>query len=298
MSFSLHGHGRGLVMAASGVTVLSFDSLLVRLAATDGWNIIFWRGALMGLSLGLLCLDGRRLATLRGYLGVSLFSAILLGITSSLFVLAVMNTKVANVVVILSAAPLFAALFTHFFLHDPVAVRTWLAILSAMAGMLIVFSASLTGDGLVGDVYAVIAAAAVGGNLTLLRRHPNLDRIPLIAMGGGLSAFLAWPMATPLALTTQSYGILALMGLLQMPLATALINNATRHLPSAEVALFYLVEAVFGTLWVWWWLGEQPPQATLLGGFVILLTLFLNAWSGLRESNRRMVRPLGGNLHL
>lgn len=298
MSFSLHGHGRGLVMAAAGVTVLSFDSLLVRLAATDGWNVIFWRGALMGLSLGLLCLDGRRLATLRGYLGASLFSAILLGITSSLFVLAVMNTKVANVVVILSAAPLFAAIFTHFFLHEPVAMRTWLAIISAMAGMLIVFSASLTGDGLVGDVYALIAAAAVGANLTLLRRHPNLDRIPLIAIGGGLSAFIAWPMATPLALTTQSYGVLALMGLLQMPLATALINNATRHLPSAEVALFYLIEAVFGTLWVWWWLGEQPPQATLLGGSLILLTLFVNAWSGLRESNRRMVRPLGENLHL
>lgn len=290
-SFSLHGHERGLAMAAVGVTILSFDSLLVRLAATDGWNIIFWRSALMGLSLGLLCLDGRRLATLRGNLGASLCSAILLGITSSLFVLAVMNTKVANVVVILSAAPLFAAIFTHCFLHETVAIRTWLAIISAMAGMLIVFSGSLTSDGLVGDVYAVLAAAAVGGNLTLLRRHPNLDRVPLIAIGGGLSALVAWPMATPLALTTQSYGVLALMGLLQMPLATVLINSATRHLPSAEVALFYLIEAVLGTLWVWWWLGEQPPKATLLGGSLILLTLFVNAWFGLRTS--RMVQPAG-----
>lgn len=293
MSFSLHGHERGLAMAAVGVMVLSFDSLLVRLAATDGWNIIFWRSALMGLSLGLLCLNGRRLATLRGNLGTSLFSAILLGITSSLFVLAVMNTKVANVVVILSAAPLFAAIFTQCFLRETVAMRTWLAIISAMAGILIVFSGSLTSDGLVGDVYAVLAAAAVGGNLTLLRRHPNLDRVPLIAIGGGLSALVAWPMATPLALTTQSYGILALMGLLQMPLATTLINGATRHLPSAEVALFYLVEAVFGTLWVWWWLDEQPPQATLLGGSLILLTLFTNAWLGLRNSTPRMVQPSG-----
>ncbi|WP_413616372.1 DMT family transporter [Halomonas cupida] len=293
MFFSLHGHGRGLAMAAAGVTVLSFDSLLVRLAATDGWNIIFWRGALMALSLGLLCLSGRRLATLRENPGVSFLSAVTLGITSSLFVLAVMNTKVANVVVILSAAPLFAAIFTRCFLHETVAMRTWLAIMAAMAGMLIVFSGSLSGEGLLGDIYAVIAAAAVGGNLTLLRRHPNLDRIPLIAIGGGLSALIAWPMATPLALTTQSYGVLALMGLLQMPLATALINNATRYLPSAEVALFYLIEAVFGTLWVWWWLDEQPPQATLLGGSLILLTLFVNAWLGLRSSTRRMAQPTG-----
>ncbi|MBW5801544.1 DMT family transporter [Halomonas elongata] len=293
MSFSLHGHGRGLAMAAAGVTVLSFDSLLVRLAATDGWNIIFWRGALMALSLGLLCLDGRRLATLRGNPGASLLSVLLLGMISSLFVLAVMNTKVANVVVILSAAPLFAAIFTYCFLHETVALRTWLAIISAMAGMLIVFAGSLSSDGLVGDLYAVIAAAAVGGNLTLLRRHPNLDSIPLIAMGGSLSALIAIPMATPLALTTQSYATLALMGLLQMPLATALINGATRHLPSAEVALFYLIEAVFGTLWVWWWLDEQPPQATLLGGTLILITLFTNAWLGLRGSSHRLAQSPG-----
>lgn len=288
MFFPLHGHGRGLAMAAAGVTVLSFDSLLVRLAATDGWNIIFWRGALMALSLGLLCLSGRRLATLKEHPAAALCSAITLAITSSLFVLAVMNTKVANVVVILSAAPLFAAIFTRCFLHEAVAMRTWLAILAAMAGMLIVFAGSLSSEGLLGDMYAVIAAAAVGGNLTLLRRHPKLDRLPLIAIGGGLSALIAWPMATPFALTTQSYGVLALMGLLQMPLATALINNATRHLPSAEVALFYLIEAVFGTLWVWYWLDEQPPQATLLGGSLILLTLFINAWLGLRGTARRL----------
>ncbi|MFG6177353.1 DMT family transporter [Halomonas sp. THAF12] len=294
MSFSSHAHGRGLAMAAIGVTVLSFDSLLVRLAATDGWNIIFWRSILMCLSLGVLCLNGRRIATLRGHLAVSLCSAILLGITSSLFVLAVMNTKVANVVVILSAAPLFAAIFTRCFLREPVALRTWLAIISAMAGLLIVFSGSLSGDGLVGDAYALVSAAAVGGNLTLLRRHPNLDRMPLIAMGGGLTALLAWPMATPLALTTQSYGVLALMGLLQMPLATALINGATRYIPSAEVALFYLIEAVLGTLWVWWWLNEQPPHATLLGGSLILLTLFTNAWLGLRGATLRQVSSSDG----
>lgn len=293
MSYSFNDHGRGLLLVTIGVTVLSIDSLLVRLAATDGWNIIFWRGGLMGLSLGLLYLRGRRLATLRGHLGKSLASALLLAVTSCLFVLAVMNTKVANVVVILSSAPLFAAFFTRCFLLESVALRTWLAIALAMLGMLLVFFGSLSGEGLVGDIYALIAAAAIGGNLTLLRRHPDIDRIPPIAIGGGISAVVALPMATPLALAPQSYGVLALMGLLQMPLATALINSATRYLPSTEVALFYLVETLLGTLWAWWWLGEQPPHATLFGGSLILLTLFVNAWLGLRSSGTGCVRRYG-----
>lgn len=293
MPHSLHDHRQGLIMAAGGVFVLSIDSLLVRLAASDGWDIIFWRGALMGLSLSLLCLGGKRLASLRGHMMMSLSSALLLGLSSGLFVLAVMNTKVANVVVILSAAPLFAAIFTRMFLHEPVPLRTWLAIVLAMLGLLVVFAGGLSGDGLVGDLYALAAAAAVGGNLTLLRHHPTVDRVPLIAIGGFISALIALPMAAPLSLAPKSYAVLALMGLLQMPLATVLINSATRYLPSAEVALFYLLEAVLGTLWVWWWLNEQPPHATLLGGTLILLTLVVNAWLGLRHSGSRKVLPYG-----
>ncbi|WP_457809232.1 DMT family transporter [Kushneria sp. EE4] len=282
-------HSRGLTLATLGIVILSFDSLLVRLAATDGWNVAFWRGAFMALVMGLFYCQRRRLATLNAHRGVSLVSAGLLAAISLLFVMAVMHTRVANVVVILSTAPLFAAIFTRLFLQERVAARTWVAIGLAMLGLVIVFAGSLTGDGLLGDLYALGAAMAVGANLTLLRRYPVLDRLPLIAGGGVITALIAWPLATPLALETQSYAVLAIMGLVQMPLATALINNATRYLPSAEVALFYLVEAILGTLWVWWLLGEEPPEATLYGGLLTLVTLLVNGWLGLRRSRSRRV---------
>ena len=72
------------------------------------------------------------------------------------------------------------------------------------------------------------------------------------------------------------------MGLVQMPLATLLINNATRYLPSAEVALFYLLESVLGTLWVWYFLQETPANATLYGGALVIVTLVVHAGVTLR----------------
>ncbi len=99
----------------------------------------------------------------------------------------------------------------------------------------------------------------------------------VVAGGGLLSAMVALPMATPLALDAQRYGVLALMGLVQMPLATVLINSATRYLPSTDVALFYLVETALGTAWVWWLLGEAPTLSTLIGGSVVILVLVLHA---------------------
>lgn len=284
----LSAYQRGLLMVVLGVVFLSFDGLLIRLADTDGWTIVFWRGFLMFCVLGLLSLTGNRLATLRVNPYSSLASALLLGLISALFVLAVMNANVANVVVILSTAPLFAALFSRVFLKERVALRTLVAIVICMLGMSLVFLGEGAHGMLVGNLYALGAAAAIGGNLTLLRRFPDIDRIVVIAGGGLLSAAIALPLASPFSLDIPRYGVLALMGLIQMPLATVLINSATRYLPSTEVALFYLVETALGTLWVWWMLGETPTVSTLAGGAVVITVLMLHAWRGLHLERQRL----------
>ncbi|MGP9766123.1 DMT family transporter [Halomonas sp. AOP13-D3-9] len=287
---------RGLLIVILGVVFLSFDGLLIRLANTDGWTIVFWRGLLMFCVLGVLCSAGKRLATLRNSPFSSLASALLLGLISSLFVLAVMNANVANVVVILSTAPLFAALFSRIFLGERVAQRTLVAIAVCMLGMGLVFMGEGAMGMLAGNLYALAAAAAIGGNLTLLRRYPVIDPMTVIAGGGLLSAAIALPMASPLSLDAQRYGVLALMGLVQMPLATVLINSATRYLSSTEVALFYLVETALGTLWVWWLLGETPTTSTLVGGGVVILVLVLHAWLGLRLERQHLQLYPGFNV--
>lgn len=275
-------HRRGLLMVAMGAIVLSFDALLVRLAATDSWNVVFWRGFFIALSMGAATVVAGQWRGLRQFPAQAAVSSVLSGLGSSLFVLAVMHTQVANVVVILSGAPLFAAVFTRCFLAEPVPLRTWLAIVVAIFGIAIVFAGSLGGAGWLGDAFAVAAAAAMGGNLTLLRRYPTLDRTPLIAAAGLVSLLLAVPWAQPLGLGGQAYAVLAVMGLLQMPLALILLNNGTRYLPSAEVALFLVLETILGTLWVWWLLAERPPEMTFLGGGLVVATLVIHAWLGLR----------------
>ncbi|MBZ5487557.1 DMT family transporter [Halomonas aquamarina] len=279
---------RGLMIVILGVVLLSFDGLLVRLADTDGFTIVFWRGFLMFCVLGLFALNGRRLATLRLRPFASLVSATLLGMISTLFVLAVVNANVANVVVILSTAPLFAAIFSRVFLGERVALRTLVAIALCMLGMWLVFLGEGAAGMLVGNLYALAAALAIGGNLTVLRRYPEIDRIIVIAGGGLLSAAIAWPLATPFALDAPRFGVLAVMGLVQMPLATVLINSATRYLPSTEVALFYLVETALGTLWVWWWLGEEPSASTLAGGVMVITVLVVHAGLGLHRERQRL----------
>lgn len=278
----MNDSARGLLLVTSGIVLLSIDGLLVRLVQADGWSIVFWRGLLMFIALSAFSLSARSRASLLAKPLPSAMSAVLLALISIFFVLAIIHTTVANVVVILSTAPLFAALFTRFFLHEAVAVRTWLAIGVATLGIVLVFAGSFSASDLLGNGYALLSSAALGANLTLLRRHSSLARMPLIALGGLVAALIALPKAQPLGLDPASYLALGIMGLVQMPVATLLINSATRYLPSAEVALFYLLESVLGTLWVWYFLSEEPARATLYGGALVIATLVVHAGITLR----------------
>lgn len=289
-SETVPAHLRGTLIVGLGVLIISFDALLIRLAETDGWSVAFWRGLFMALSLGLFLVfrRGRTLIDPISSSGWAFFvSSTLFGLGSLFFVLSISHTTVANTVVILSVSPLFAAFFSRFWLQETVRPRTWIAIGVAIAGVVVVFYGSLDGGGGLGDMIALLAALTLGSNLTLLRRHPRLSRVTIIGLSGLLTAVIAWPLADPLSLSWQSYGVLAVMGLIQMPVALVLIAMGPRFLPSPEVSLLLLLETVLGPVWVWMAIGEQPALATLVGGTLIVVTLAVHSWFSLRETRRR-----------
>lgn len=279
-------HRRGTLIATIGVVALSFDALLVRLAMADAGVVIFWRGLLIALSLTVVLRWWRGLWSwqqiARGGVPGMVVSAGFAA-TLVLFVLAVLNTRVANVVVILAAAPMFAALFSGVFLREWVGLRTWVAMAACLVGILLVFGGSIGFGGWLGDLFALMAALVVGANFTVLRRSPVVDRMAAVAGAGLIGALVALPFVNPLNVTGGGMAALAVMGLVQMPVALACLGEATRYLPSAEVSLFLLVETVLGTFWVWVLLGEEPPGATLLGGGIVLTALAVHSAVNLRE---------------
>ncbi|MFC6670263.1 DMT family transporter [Marinobacterium aestuariivivens] len=284
-------HARGMLIAATGVLILSFDALLIRLADSSVYNVAFWRGALTCLATLLLtiCLRRRQQWPNSAALWAAGAAAgICYGLNTWLFVFSISHTSAANTVVILASAPLFAALFSRLFLGERVSRRTLVSICVSIGGVLLVFAGS-SGEGSSwrGDLAALILAANMGVMFTLLRRFPTVPRLPLIAFSGAFAALISWPMATPLSLEASSYGWLALMGLIQIPLATVLIMTAPRYLPSAEVSLFMLIETVLGPVWVWMALGETTGVHTLLGGTAILGAIATNTWLALRRSKER-----------
>lgn len=283
-------HRRGALLAATGVTLLSVDALLIRLAAAPVAEIVFWRGLLIAVALTAVFRLRRRRWAWRALLEGGWPAAALIfgfGVMQLCFVGAISNTSVANAVVILSAAPLFAGVFSGVFLREWVPRRTWLATAIAIAGIVVVFGGSLGLGNWIGDLIALLGAVVIGANYTLLRRSPDLSRLAAVAGGGLVCCLLVLPFAEPAAPGIRSMAVLAIMGLAQMPLALALMTEATRYLPAAEATFFYVVEAILGPFWVWLVLSEQPPPLTLAGGAVVIATLVIHSWVSLRGARPR-----------
>ena len=58
---------------------------------------------------------------------------------------------------------------------------------------------------------------------------------------------------------------------------------APRYITAAEVNLFFLLETIFGPLWVWLVIKEQPSIETIIGGSIIISTIAIHSALNLRK---------------
>ena len=270
---------RGLVLSIAGATIISFETLLLRLVAADLWTVIWWRGVLLGATV-LVCLLPRRSIQsllLQGWsegLAVLAFAAAIF-----CFVTAIQNTTVANTLVIGSAAPFMATILSWALLRERPPAATWIVVLVLIAGLFIIFHDSLRLNHLFGDVFALGYALCLGAYFVALRRCRGEAFLTIIGYGGLLSAFLAWPLASPLAVSANSLLFLALLGVFVVPLATLLLAQGTQHLAAPDVTLIMMLETILGPLWVWLVLDEAPDRATFAGGALIVATVVGHAYA-------------------
>lgn len=261
------------MLAGGGFLLISLDSLGVRLAATTSWNATFWLGTFTFLAMLIVVplRTGLSLARVARNGGTPLLTSGLLQAASiTFFVLALGLTTVANTVAIIAAAPVMAALISLAAIGERTRLRTWIGIVAAAAGILIIVSGSLGAGRLAGDLFAVAAITAFASNITLLRHYRDLNRLAVIGIGGLILAATAFVPAEPLDASIRSIAILAVLGAVTGATGRVGLITSTRYLPPAQVSLFAPIETVAATLWAWLFLAETPPPLTFLGGAVVV----------------------------
>lgn len=277
----------GLIVAFLGAFLLSFDTLLLRMIGGDPLQIAFWRGVLM-FAFGILAshlakrFARTNLKLINGSVGLTV--AACYGVASICFVTSALLTSIANMLVIVATAPLWAAVGAALLLNEVTPTRTWIACTLSLAGIALVMWPGLAQTVNIGDIIALGAAISMAAAFVISRR--SQENLALAPATGGLLSALVLALFVPEFRFSRpdQYALMALEGGLLVPLALGLIAMAPRYISAPQVGLFLLLETVLGPLWIWAVLKEEPTQFALIGGGIVVLTLSVHSVLSIRTA--------------
>jgi drug/metabolite transporter (DMT)-like permease len=266
------------------------------LESARSFEVTFWRSFSTLIALGLYFLATRRgavFAMFRDGGPALLVSGVMWSLMFTCFMLALTLTSVANVLITMSLAPLFTALLAHLLLGAQVAVRTWISIVLAGAGIAWMYAHGISAEpgALLGTLVALCVPIAAAVNWITLQRNNSrrgagggqVDLMPALLIGAFLSCLISLPFAWPMQASAHDVAWLAGLGIFQLAVPCMMAVRLARGLSAPELALLSLLEVVFGIGWAWLGAGERPLPQVLAGGTLVLLTLAVNEAIGLMK---------------
>jgi drug/metabolite transporter (DMT)-like permease len=216
---------------------------------------------------------GAVVAAFRAIGRAGLVLAALMAVSSGAFIAALNYTSVANVLFMQALAPVLAAVLGTF-VGEPVARRTWVAMLVAIAGVSVMVGGP-NPPSLAGFSLSLLMSVTFAATIVITRHRREVSMAPATCLSQLLVLLAAAPFAQPSDVGRQDLALLAALGVCQIGLGLIFLTIGARLIPAAEVALITLLEIVLGPIWVWIALSEQPAAATLVGGAIVLAAVVI-----------------------
>lgn len=175
-----------------------------------------------------------------------------------------------------SMAVLFTALVAYVLYRDPIGTRRALGLVAGFAGVIVLASGRMVGASIGLSVLAGTFAAllyGIGGNL--IRRHTAAVPASALAAATLLCSTLllapvtvaTWPARAP---DGTSWTSAVLLGALCTGVAFSLYYRLIHRIGATRASTVTYLVPLFGILWAWLLLGEQPTATMALAAALIL----------------------------
>ncbi len=289
--FNNRNYLKAFFLASFAGTIWSFGALIVRYmeaAQSYQWQYLFFRGLTIAIVIliYLLARDGLAFINRFKRIGLSgLLGAVGLVTAMSGYILSITLTTVANTLFMLAATPFIAAFLGIVLLKEKVRYSTWVAMVIALLGILVMVLEGLGSGSFLGSLFALMAASGFAVFSVSLRWRRQTPQFATIALAGLLCMlftllilfFRNETLAMPLRNVYLSilHGFVVGSGLI-------LFSFSAKFLPAAELTLLLMVEAVGGILWVYlpiFGIHEIPSVPTVAGGIIVLAAIVLDGVS-------------------
>lgn len=272
-----------LPAVALGVLAVSAAAIFIRLADAPALAVAFWRNALGVLVLLPFALHWRE-AFPRGralYYGVA--SGAALGAHFGFWISSLDYTSVAASVVLVCTQPVFVAILAYLLFGERTSPLSFLGILVALAGTVVVASDDSVGSAtFFGNALALIGAVMVAVYVLIgrLLRTTGVGvlaySIVVYASASATLAPVTLYVGTPLwGYSAETWFWLFAITLGPQILGHTVFNWALKYVDASVVSGTILAEPIVSALLAWLVLSERPGLATVLGGVVVIVGLYL-----------------------
>lgn len=262
---------------------VSAAAIFIRLADAPAISVAFWRSALAVLVL-LPVAVVRRERLPRGrdlYLGIA--SGVALGAHFGFWISSLDYTSVAASVVLVCTNPIFVAILAYLMFGERTSAMSAVGILVAVVGTVVIASdGSVGSSAFLGNALALVGALMVAVYI-LIGRHQRSGGIGVLpyAIVAYSSAAITLLIAAFIS-GTQLFGYsgetwfwLWAITLGPQIMGHTVFNWALRYVEASIISGTILAEPVVSALLAWLILSERPGLATIFGGGVILVGLYL-----------------------
>ena len=278
---------KGSLLAFIAVMFITPDSLFIRLSNVDTWGLVFYRGIIPFFTVFIVMLIIYRLNFFKillssGYHG--LIYVCTFSITNITFVVSIQNTNVANTLVMIATAPMISAILGALFLKENPDKKTWFSIFITFLAIIYIFFDSLKIGNFYGDILGFITAVGLAVGAVTIRSGKSKNLVPAAVVGKLFVAIFALFFIESFNLIGNDLIIIPTMCILCVAIPFVLVTIAPRFIPAAEVNLFFLLETIFGPIWVWLVVKEQPSLETVQGGVVIILTIAVHSFLAIKKT--------------
>jgi drug/metabolite transporter (DMT)-like permease len=288
------------VALAVGLVAVSTAAVLIRLVeGASSLAIAFWRITFAAFLFSPVWFSRARREALCALepkarwrlLGAGVF----LGAHFALWISSLQYTSVASSVLLVTTNPIWVGLLSPWLIGERPTRRTWVGILLAMVGAIVVGFESDTGEyanPALGNALALAGGLAASGYLMMSRSvRPSLD----FGAYAGATLTVAWVVLALVVLvanvpligfTPSTWGLLAAMALGPQLLGHGSLVWALRWVRADVVAVVLLGEPIGAAVLAWYFLGELPPDAAWYGGPLLLAGIGIVLSAGAARESR------------
>ncbi len=272
----------GFILLLFGGFCLSWGGFIIRsFEDASVWQILLLRSIFFMIALIIFLTITYKKDTIKiikdaGY--PALLGGLVMSLSFIAFVVSMSNTTVANVVFIISTQTMFLAIFGYFYLKEKVSLISFLSILLAMSGIIIMVGDSLSSGSLFGNIVALAIPINFSILVMIIRKNKNLDMVPAIFYSGVFSIIYGLILSESFVFSNHDILMGFFLGVPQLAFGFICITIGSRSTPSATIGLLMLTETLFAPIWVWLFLNEIPPFSVLIGGAVIIAAIILKSF--------------------